>query len=123
MEFLGYEVTEILRSQLLYSFIIFFVGVFLLHIATSILNFEKRSFGRAIVVLIVGSIVAFILAFIPYVGGFLGLIGFWYVIKSVYDVGWIKSILAWLMSIVVAFIIALVILFFLGISIFLVFTL
>lgn len=123
MEFLGYEVTEILRSQLLYSFIIFFVGVFLLHIATSILNFEKRSFGKAIIVLIVGIILSFILAFIPYIGRFLGLIGFWYVIKRVYDVGWIKSILAWFMSIVVAFIIALVILFFLGISIFLVFTL
>jgi len=122
MEFLGYELSEILTSHLLYSLIIFFIGVFLLHLATKILNFEKRGFGKAIVVLIIGSIISFILSFIPYIGGLLGLIGFWYIIKKVYNVGWFKAVLAWLMSIVVAFIIAILLLLLLGISMYLIFS-
>ena len=117
MEFLGYELGEILTRQFIYLVVIFFLGVILLHIATKILDFKKRSFGKAAGVLITGSIVAFILAFIPYVGRILGLIGFWFFIKSFYDVSWGKAILAWIMSIVVAFIIALVILFLFNISI------
>jgi hypothetical protein len=120
MELLGYELSEFLTSQLVYSVIIFFIGVVLLHLATVIMNFEKRGFGKAIIVLILGSIVAFLLGFIPFIGKILGLIGFWFIIKSVYGVGWVKSIFAWLMSIVVAFFIALLFLFLLGISMFLI---
>ena len=108
---------EILTRQIVYLFVIFFLGVILLHVATKILDFKKRSFGKATGVLIAGSVVAFILAFIPYIGRVLGLIGFWFFIKSFYNVSWGKAILAWFMSIVVAFIIALVILLLLNISI------
>ena len=117
MEILGYELAEILTRQLIYLIVIFFLGVILLHIATSILDFKKRSFGKAGGVLIAGSVVAFLLAFIPYIGRILGLVGFWYFIKSFYDVNWGKAILAWIMSIVVAFIIALIILLIFDISI------
>ena len=117
MEIFGYELGEILTRQVIYLVIIFFIGVILLHIATSILDFRKRSFGKAAGVLIAGSIVAFLLAFIPYIGRILGLIGFWFFIKSFYDVSWGKAILAWIMSIVVAFIIALIILIIFDISI------
>lgn len=122
MDIFGYELSEFLTSHLIYSLIIFFIGVFLLHLATIILNFEKRSFIKAIIVLIVGSLIAFILSFIPYIGTFLGLIGFWYVIKIVYNVGWIKSIFAWFMSIFIAFIIALLLLFLFGISMSIIFS-
>jgi len=117
MEFLGYELGEILTRQIIYLVVIFFIGVFLLHIATKILDFKKRSFGKAAGVLIAGSVAAFLLAFIPYIGRILGLIGFWFFIKSFYDVSWGKAILAWIMSIVIAFIIAIVILFLFDISI------
>ena len=117
MELLGYELGEILARQIIYLVVIFFMGVFLLHVATKILDFHKRSFGKAAGVLIVGSIAAFLLAFIPYIGRILGLIGFWFFIKSFYDVSWSKAILAWVMSIVVAFIIAIIILILFDISI------
>lgn len=119
MEFLGHAIPHMLLSQLVYYVVIFFLGIFLLHSATVILNFEKRSFGKAIIVLILGSIIAVLLGFIPFIGGILGLVGFWFIIKKVYRVGWLKSILAWLMSIIVAFLIALVLLFLLGLSMFL----
>lgn len=117
MEILGYELGEILTRQIVYLIVIFFVGVVLLHVATIILDFRKRSFGKSAGVLIAGSVFAFILAFIPYIGRILGLIGFWFFIKSFYDVSWGKAILAWIMSIVVAFIVALVILVLFDVSI------
>jgi len=120
MQWLGFELGEILTRQVIYLVVIFFLGVILLHIATKILDFKKRSFGKAAGVLIAGSIVAFLLAFIPYIGRILGLVGFWFFIKSFYDVSWGKSILAWIMSIVVAFIVALIILILFDISILLI---
>ena len=117
MQWLGFDLGEILTRQVIYLIVIFFLGVVLLHVATGILDFRKRGFGKAAGVLITGSVAAFFLAFIPYVGRILGLIGFWFFIKSFYDVGWGKAILAWIMSIVVAFIIALIILILFDISI------
>ena len=117
MQWLGFELGEILTRQFIYFLVIFFVGVFLLHIATKILDFKKRSFGKATGVLITGSVAAFVLAFVPYIGRILGIVGFWFFIKSFYDVSWGKAILAWIMSIFVAFIIALIILVLLNISI------
>jgi len=117
MEILGYELGEMLTRQIIYLVVIFFLGVVLLHIATIILDFRKRSFGKAAGVLIAGSVISFLLAFIPYIGRILGLIGFWFFIKSFYNVSWGKAILAWIMSIVVAFIVALIILILFDISI------
>jgi len=117
MEFLGYELGELLTRQVIYFLITVFVGVFLLHLSTGILNFHKRSFGKAAGTVIIGAVAMSILAFIPYVGRIIGLISFWYFIKSFYDVSWGKAILAWIMSILVAFIIAAVILILCDISI------
>ena len=117
MEWLGFDLGEILTRQIIYLIVIFFIGVFLLHLATIFLNFRKKSFRKAIGVLFAGSIVAFILGFIPFIGRILGLISFWFFIKSFYDVGWGKAILAWIMSILVAFTIAILILVIFRISI------
>lgn len=117
MDILGYELGEILTRQAIYILVIFIIGVILLHVATIILDFRKKSFGKAAWVLILGSIIAFFLAFIPYIGRLLGLIGYWFLIKSFYDVSWFKAIIAWIMSIVVAFIVALVVLILFDVSI------
>jgi len=117
MEFLGYELGELLTRQVIYFLITFFVGILLLHLATGILSFHKRSFGKAAGTVIIGAVVMSVLAFIPYVGRIIGLISFWYFIKSFYDVSWGKAILAWIMSILVAFIVAVVVLILFDISI------
>ena len=117
MEIFGYELADIITRQLISFIVTFLVGVILLHIATKILDFEKRSFGKAASTVFIGDIVAFVLGFIPYIGWILGLIGFWYIIKNFYDVSWGKAILAWIMSILVAVIIVIIVLLILGISI------
>ena len=120
MEFLGFEIGELVTSTIIQFVITVLLGGILLHIATSILKFEKRSFTIAIAVVIVGGVFLSILNLIsiPYVW-LLGLIGYWFLIKSLYNVGWVKAILAWLMSIFVAFIIALILIVILGFSVFL----
>jgi hypothetical protein len=116
MELFGFVIGDFYIQSLIQFLITFFIGAVLLHLATGILGFEKRGIGTAAGTVLVGSVFAFFLSFIPFIGWFLGLIGFWYIIKKFYDVGWIKAVFAWLMSIVVAFIIAIVVLFILGIS-------
>ena len=119
MAFMGFTLGVMLTAFLMYFLISVFIGGVLLHLATVILNFQKRSLGTAVAVVIVGGIVAFIFGFIPAVGWILGLIAYWYFIKSFYSVGWGKAILAWAMSILVAFIITILVILLLGISIFL----
>jgi len=62
MEIIGFELGELLTRQVIYLVVIFFLGVILLHVETSIIDFKKRSFGKAAGVLIAGSVVAFIIA-------------------------------------------------------------
>ena len=116
MELIGFELGQIFPVRIIYFLITTFVGAILLHLATGILNFEKRRFTIAFAVVIVGGIVSLILTFIPAIGWLLGLIAYWYFIKILYSVGWGKAILAWIMSILVAFIIAVMLLVFLGLS-------
>jgi len=116
MELFGIVVDDFFVGSLIQFFITLFIGAVLLHVATGILGFEKRGLGTAVGAVFVGSLFSFVLSFAPLIGWILGLIGFWYIIKMFYDIGWMKAIVAWLMSIVVAFLIALVVIFFLGIS-------
>jgi len=109
MEIIGIELGQIFHDRIIYFMITTFVGAILLHIATGILNFEKRRFTTAFAVVIVGGI-------IPVIGWLLGLITYWYFIKNFYIVGWGKAILAWIMSILVVVIIAVIVLLLLGIS-------
>lgn len=116
MNYFGIEIGRILIRSSIQFIITFIIGTVLLHLATGLLGFKKRNILKASATVLLGNIVLFLLGFIPAFGQVLGLISFWYIIKKMYDVGWLKSIIAWLMSIVVAFIISVIILLLLGIS-------
>jgi hypothetical protein len=116
MNYFGVEIGRILLRSSIQFIVTFIIGTILLHLATGLLGFKKRSLLKASGTVILGDIVLFLFGFIPAFGQILGLISFWYIIKKMYEVGWFKSILAWLMSIFVAFIISVIILFLLGLS-------
>ena len=111
------EINEILLQQAIVFLFLLLIGAIFLHLATKILKFQQRSYGKAILTVFIGNIILFAFAFIPFrlIGELLGLLCFWFLIKVVYSVGWIKAFLAWLMSIVVAFIIVFVIIIILGV--------
>ena len=117
MNLLNIQIGSLLTRSLIQFLITLIVGTILLHLATGLLGFKKRSMTKAAGTVLTGDILAFFLGFIPIIGQVLGLFGFWFIIKKMYEVGWIKAIIAWLMSIFVAFIITAIILFILGISI------
>ena len=120
------EYNNIIIGSLVQLIIIISIGSILLNFASKILDFKKRSFSKAFAVVIVGSIVFIFVRYIlssildvhPLIGIILGLIIYWYFIKSIYDVSWIKSILAWIISIIVSYVITIVILLIIGVSIF-----
>lgn len=123
---MAFELSNIVIGSIVQLFITVFIGALLLHLASKILNFKTKSFGKAFAVVIIGGIVFIFIRYIlssvlsihPLIGITLGLVIYWYFIKTIYDVSWIKSILAWFISIIVSYIITLIMLFILGISIF-----
>ena len=120
------ELSNIVIGSVIQLIITVFIGAFLLHIASKILDFKSKSFGKAFSVVIIGGIVFIFVRYIlssvfslyPLIGIILGLVIYWYFIKTIYNVSWIKSILAWLISIFVSYIITIIILLIFGISIF-----
>ncbi|MBS3778374.1 MAG: hypothetical protein KGY50_03670 [Candidatus Thermoplasmatota archaeon] len=117
MNYISMELGSFLTRSIIQFIITLIVGAFLLHLATGVLGFKKRSLTKAAIVVIIGNVLAFFLSFIPLIGQIIGLLSFWFIIKKMYDIGWIRAIIAWIMSILVAFSITAIILFLLGISI------
>ena len=124
MNLFGIELSDLISGSIIQLIITILIGAILLHIATGILDFKKRSLRLAFAVVIIGGIVSFAIRFIlsyalkivPILGFAIGLIVYWFCIKSFYNVGWGRSILAWIIGIIVAFIISVIILILLGIS-------
>jgi len=121
-----FELSDIVIGSVVQLLITIFIGAFLLHFASKILDFKNKGFGKAFAVVIIGGIVFILVRYVfssflsiyPLIGIVLGLIIYWYFIKTIYNVSWIKSILAWFISIVVSYIITIIILLVLGVSIF-----
>jgi hypothetical protein len=117
MDLFGVDILKILTIDLIHVFIIFVIGGILLHYATGYLFFETRTYGKVISVIIIGCFLFFIFDFIPVFGAGLGHISFWFLIRYIYDVGFVRAAAAWSMSIFVAFMISLFILVIFGIDI------
>jgi hypothetical protein len=123
---MAFEFSSVFIGSLVQLLVTIFIGALLLHFASKILDFNKRSLGKAFSVVIVGGIVFLLVRYVlssvltiyPLIGIIIGLIIYWYFIKTIYDVSWGKSILAWIISIIVSYIITIIILFLIGVSIF-----
>jgi len=121
------ELSNVVIGSIVQLVITIFIGALLLHLASKILDFKNKSIAKSFAVVIIGGFVFLLVRYIlsslldvhPLIGIILGLIIYWYFIKSIYDVSWIKSILAWFISIVVSYVITIVILLIIGVSIFL----
>ena len=107
---IAFDMIHFTIRQCIYAICILLIGALLLHYATGFLNFKRRNFRTALEALFIGSIVAFFLSFIPYVGRIISLFVLLYLIKWFYKETWSKAFLAWFISVIVGFIIAVVIL-------------
>jgi hypothetical protein len=102
--------------------VIYGVIAIFIHIGTALAGIENRSFGRAfgaaLMIHIVGSIIAAIVAvFQPLLGfGVFHLLG-WHLLRGVYDTGFGRALVAYLLSMIVPVIlVGSFLIFYLGIS-------
>jgi hypothetical protein len=117
MDFLGVDIIEILERDLIHLTIISLLGIIILNYVSKFYYFEKRGLSRAFIVIIYGGILFFILEFVPYIGVGIGTIFYWYIIKTIYEVGWDRALIAWFFSIFIPFFISILVLIFFGIDI------
>jgi hypothetical protein len=107
---IAFDMIHFTIRQCIYAICILLIGALLLHYATGFLNFKRRNYRTALEALFIGSIIAFFVSFIPYFGRILSLFVFLYLIKWFYKETWSKAFLAWIISIIIGFVIAIVVL-------------
>ncbi len=107
----------ILVSLLIYIVI----ASFLLHLATKMLKFQRKGLGLAfltiITTVILVTIIKILLSYFHIsviIYEIVGLIVAWYIIKKIYGVGWLLAIVAWLLSILIAYIVAFIMILLIG---------
>jgi len=83
--------------------------------ASKLLGLRKSGLIHAMAATVVGGLLAFVVSAIvviivplPLLGIILGFLGYLWVIRQVYDVGWDKAIMLWLVSVITAIILILV---------------
>jgi len=96
--------------QCIYAACILLIGSLLLHYSTEYFNFKNKNYRTALEALFIGSIIAFFLSFIPFVGRIISLFVILFLIKWFYKETWTKTIYAWFISVIIGFIIAIIIL-------------
>ncbi|WP_297464466.1 hypothetical protein [Thermococcus sp.] len=84
-----------------------FIAAVFLWLAGKVIGIEKASIGRSMIAILGGGILAFIVAaltslFLPPLAPILGLIANLWVIKTVFETGWLKAFLAWLLATIIA---------------------
>jgi hypothetical protein len=85
-----------------------FIAGFILYLGAKLVGIKNATIGKSIIAVVGGGILAGILGIIPVLGWILGIIAYIWVIKVVFDTSWIKAFLAWIMTFVVAVIIAVI---------------
>jgi len=107
---IAFDMINFTIRQAIYFACILLIGALLLNYATKILNFKKANYRLGLEALFIGAIIAFFLSFIPYIGRILSLFVFLYLIKWFYKETWKKAFLAWIITVILGFIIAIIIL-------------
>ncbi|ASJ00685.1 hypothetical protein [Thermococcus gorgonarius] len=82
---------------------LFIAGLFL-YFGAKLVGIEDATIGKSMIAVLGGGILAEILSIIPLIGWLLGIIGYIWVIKAVFNTDWLRAFLAWLMTIVVVII-------------------
>ncbi|MBP1912193.1 hypothetical protein [Thermococcus stetteri] len=113
---LGLGLLAIGMAGLIALLIALVIAGFVLYIGAELAGIKKASLGKSIVAVVGGGILAGILFIIPVLGWILGIIAYIWVIKVVFDTDWLRATLAFLIAIVVEFIVLWLFRLLLGIS-------
>ncbi|ASJ02820.1 hypothetical protein A3L09_05895 [Thermococcus profundus] len=101
---------------LLAIFIALFIAGFFLYLGAKLVGIEKATIGKSVVAVVGGGILAMVIGIIPVLGWILAPIAYIWVVKTVFDTGWLRAFLAVIMTIVVEIMIAFALFVLMGIS-------
>ena len=90
-----------------------FIGALFLALAGKLVGIEKATVGRSMIAILGGGIIAGIVAvivasFFPPLASILAFIANVWVIKTVFDTDWLRALLAWILSAVIAAVIIII---------------
>ena len=94
-------------GALVFLIALFIAGLFL-YFGAKLVGIENATIGKSMIAVLGGGILGAILSVVPVIGWLLGIIGFIWVIKAVFNTSWLRAFLAWIMTIVVVVITALI---------------
>lgn len=107
---IAFDIVNFTIRQMIYFSCILLIGALLLNYSTKIFKFKNLSYRTGLEALFIGAIVAFFISSIPFIGRVLSLFIFLYLIKWFYKESWKKAFLAWLTTVILGFILAIIIL-------------
>ena len=91
---------------------------FVIYLAGKMVVGDKATFGGAVTIALIGSIVSFILnLLIPFLGGFLAIIAWWFIIKNKFDTGYWAALAIGILAVIISVVISIVVAVIFGISI------
>ncbi|WP_456367256.1 hypothetical protein [Thermococcus sp.] len=85
-----------------------FIAAIFLYLGAKLVGIEEATFGRSVIAVLGGGILALLLAVVPVIGKLLSVIGYIWVIKVVFNTSWLRAFLAWIMTMVVTIVAVLV---------------
>ena len=79
---------------------------------------ERATFGGAVAIAAIGSIVSFVLnLLIPFIGGLLATIAWWFIIKNQFDTGYWAALAIGIMAVIISVVISIAVAILFGLSI------
>ncbi|EEB73169.2 hypothetical protein [Thermococcus sp. AM4] len=107
----GFSITVILVSALLSLLI----AAFFMEMGAKLAGIENVTLGKSLIAILGGGILAMIVGaifvFLPVINFILAFIAYLWVIKTVFNTGWLRAFVAWLLAVILAIVINAVILF------------
>jgi hypothetical protein len=108
-QFLDLTGTELVAALVEFIITLLVMG-FVLYVAGRLVVGEKATFGGAVMIAFLGSIVSFILnLIIPFIGGFLALLAWWFIIKGKFDTGYWAALAIGILAVIISFVIRVVV--------------
>jgi hypothetical protein len=90
---------------------------FVIYVAGRVVVGDKATFGGAVAIAAIGSIVSFVLnLLIPFIGGLLAIIAWWFIIKNKFDTGYWAALAIGIMAVIISAIISIAVAILFGLS-------
>jgi hypothetical protein len=116
-----FQILELTGTELIAALVGFIITLlvmgFVIYLAGKIVVGDKATFGGAVAIAAIGSIVSFVLnLLIPFIGGLLAIIAWWFIIKNQFDTGYWAALAIGILAVIISVIISIAVAVLFGLS-------